>query len=309
MKTRSFAADVREQRLKRDWRRNVLSLADAGLPWVPIFGQNVYLHNLRNIRPVPHVHEGCVEIVYCKKGVCRYEVGGRSVLLKAGMALVTQPGQSHRRIGSWQSFTTNYLLLRLPASGRGLRGLTTAEAGYVISRLTSCPSVLQCGRGFATRFQGVLSLASAPKSPKRDIRIKCGLLDLILSLDEAEQPKSVRSALANDVRVLAHDMNRDPGRAWSVEELATRLGVSIPVINQQFREETGFTPHAYLMRCRIAQAKRLLSQDSLSLTLIASRLGFSSLQHFIGAFRNAVGVSPGVWRTSRGVKKLHLKNL
>ena len=300
MKTRSFAADVREQRMKRDWRRNVLSLADAGLPWIPIFGQNVFLRNFRNATRESHAHEGCVEIVYCKKGVCRYKVEGRHVLLKAGMAFVTQPGQMHQRIGPCQGSTTNYLLVRLPQSGRGLRGLTPAEARYVISRLTSCPLVVQCGRGFAARFQGVLSLALSPRSPKRDIRIKCGLMDLILALDETEQPKSVRSALANDVRLLAHDMNRNPGLVWSVEELATRLGVSIPVINQQFKEETGFTPHAFLMRCRIAQAKRLLSQGTLSLSAIAAQLGFASVQHFIGAFRKTIGVAPGVWRTSRG---------
>lgn len=300
MKTRSFAADIREQRMKRDWRRQVLSLADAGLPWVPIFGQNVFLRNFQNVMPVPHAHEGCVEIVYCKKGVCRYEVEGRSALLKAGMALVTQPGQMHRRIGPWQGSTTNYLLSRLPKSGRGLRGLTPAETRFVISKLTSSPLVVQCGRGFAVRFQHILSLALSPKSPKRDIQIKCGLLELILSMDDEAQPKLVRSALANDVRLLAHDMNKDPGLVWSVEELATRLGVSIPVINQQFREETGFTPHAYLMRCRIAQSKRLLSQGSHSLSLIASRLGFASVQHFIRAFRNAVGVAPGAWRASRG---------
>ena len=286
--------------MKRDWRRHVLSLADAGLPWVPIFGQSVFLRNFPDKGRRTHAHEGCVEIVYCKKGVCRYEVEGRPAPLKAGMVLVTQPGQQHRRIGPWQGSSTNYLLIRLPKAGRVLKGMTASESRYVIAKLRSCPPVLQCGRGFAARFQDVLSLALAPRSPKRDIRIKCGLLDLILSLDEAEQPKSVRSALANDVRLLAHDMNQDPGLVWSVEELATRLGVSIPVINQRFKEETGFTPHAYLMRCRIAQAKRLLSQDSLSLSLIASRLGFSSLQHFIGAFRNAVGASPGAWRTSQG---------
>lgn len=290
--------------MKRDWRRHVLSLADAGLPWVPIFGQNVYLRNFPNSTPEMHAHDGCVEIVYCKKGVCRYEVEGRSALLKAGMALITQPGQRHRRIGSRQGSTTNYLLFRLAKTGRGLTGLTTAEARYVVERLTTSPQIVQCGRGFAARFQGVLSLALAPRSPKRDIRIKCGLMDLILSLDENVQPKSVRSALANDVRLLAHDMNQDPGLVWSVEELATRLGVSIPVINQQFKEETGFTPHAYLMRCRIAQAKRLLSEGSLSLSIIASQLGFSSLQHFIGAFRNAVGTSPGAWRTSQDKKTL-----
>lgn len=295
-KINSFAADIREQFQKQAWRRRVISLADAGLPWVPVIGQNRYLRNSLTFPSELHAHYGCVEVVYCKKGFCRYEMEGGTFLVKAGMALVTQPGQQHRRTDPRLGSEINYLLVRLPKAEGRLKGLTDAETRCLVTRLTSCPQVTRCGRGIASLFQRVLALAVGEKSPERDIRIKCGVLELILSLNDGSRPKMVRCALANQVRRIAYDMSRAPGHAWSVDELMARLGVSLPNAIRRFKEETGFTPHAFLVRCRIAQAKRLLENGSLSLSGIAMQLGFSSVQHFIGVFRNRVGVSPGVWR-------------
>jgi len=132
MNRQAYLSDVREQLRARDWRRRVANLTDAGLPWVPIIGQNVYLRNHPSFASEMHAHTGCVEIVYCKKGICRYELEHATVVLKTGMALVTQPGQLHRRNDLRQGSETHYLLFRLPDAGCALEGISPVDSECLV---------------------------------------------------------------------------------------------------------------------------------------------------------------------------------
>ena len=49
-------------------------------------------------------------------------------------------------------------------------------------------------------------------------------------------------------------MHADPGRRWSLGELAAEAGMSRTVFAQRFREKVGETPIAYLTRWRMMLA-------------------------------------------------------
>lgn len=59
------------------------------------------------------------------------------------------------------------------------------------------------------------------------------------------------------------------------------------------------TPHAYIMRCRLALASELLSapDGKRTITQVAYELGFSDAAHFSRAFSERFGMSPSQWRT------------
>ncbi|WP_212735361.1 helix-turn-helix domain-containing protein [Herbidospora galbida] len=63
-----------------------------------------------------------------------------------------------------------------------------------------------------------------------------------------------------------------------------------------FREATGETPHRYLTRLRIEQARRLLSTSPLSIEQIAPRCGFASPGALSSAFLRHTGVRPSAYR-------------
>jgi len=54
----------------------------------------------------------------------------------------------------------------------------------------------------------------------------------------------------------------------------------------------GTSPHAYLAGLRASRAQVLLSESDLSVTEIATRVGYTSSSHFTKAFRDATGLSP-----------------
>ena len=76
--------------------------------------------------------------------------------------------------------------------------------------------------------------------------------------------------------------------------------VQVTVVSESdlraFKASTGATPHAYVIECRIEEAKRLLRETDISLADIALTVGFSSQAHLSTRFRFATGTTPKEFR-------------
>lgn len=97
-------------------------------------------------------------------------------------------------------------------------------------------------------------------------------------------------------------IHRDPARAWTVASLATEVAMSRSAFAARFRDRVGESPMQYLTRWRMHLAATWLEDETLTLSAIASRLGYESEAAFGHAFKRHVGVAPGsVRRTGRAV--------
>jgi AraC family transcriptional regulator len=56
------------------------------------------------------------------------------------------------------------------------------------------------------------------------------------------------------------------------------------------------SPHQWLLRHRVEQAKMLLRDRTLSLSVVALSCGFADQSHFNRVFARLTGLSPGAWR-------------
>ncbi|HUO66238.1 MAG TPA: AraC family transcriptional regulator [Gammaproteobacteria bacterium] len=83
--------------------------------------------------------------------------------------------------------------------------------------------------------------------------------------------------------------------APGLAELAQACGLSPRHFARAFRQSTGLTPHRWLLRHRVQQAKGLLG-TALPLAEIALRCGFADQSHFTRVFSQEAGLSPGQWR-------------
>lgn len=86
----------------------------------------------------------------------------------------------------------------------------------------------------------------------------------------------------------------------TIESVAKALYLSTSHLIREFRKETGSTPHAYLMECRIANAEQLLRHTATSIEEIARSTGFCSSSHLISAFRRLRGMTPAAYRRKTG---------
>jgi AraC-like DNA-binding protein len=66
--------------------------------------------------------------------------------------------------------------------------------------------------------------------------------------------------------------------------------------NRVFAQVFGETPHEFLTRIRIDEAKKLLLLDSRSVTDVCFDVGYGSLGSFSTRFRSLTGLSPAAFR-------------
>jgi AraC family transcriptional regulator len=78
--------------------------------------------------------------------------------------------------------------------------------------------------------------------------------------------------------------------------VAERTRLSCSYFSRGFRQSTGWAPHQWLIRARVARAQELLIDTIQPLADIALGVGFSDQAHFTRSFGKVVGSSPGAWR-------------
>jgi AraC family transcriptional regulator len=84
----------------------------------------------------------------------------------------------------------------------------------------------------------------------------------------------------------------------SLAALAGECGLSASQFSKAFRKNVGMPPHKWMVQQRLALAKTLLCNESMTLTDIALACGFSDQSHFTRCFSAWADMSPGVWRRS-----------
>lgn len=75
-------------------------------------------------------------------------------------------------------------------------------------------------------------------------------------------------------------------------DLARQARISEVYLRKLFLMHYRTTPKQYILELRIQKAKLLLTEDSLRVTEIAERSGFSSVYHFCKAFKQRTGITP-----------------
>lgn len=98
-------------------------------------------------------------------------------------------------------------------------------------------------------------------------------------------------------RVIAA-LHRDPGRHWTVAELAAEMGSSRSVFAERFLTITGLTPHRYVTELRMRLAAQWIGRDRMPIETAAQRLGYGSQAAFSRAFKRITGQSPGAVRAN-----------
>ncbi len=92
-------------------------------------------------------------------------------------------------------------------------------------------------------------------------------------------------------------LHEQPGRQWTVEELARCAATSRSVLDERFRTFLGQPPMRYLTEWRMQIAAGLLRDTSAKLAAIADAVGYRSEEAFARAFQRHLGLSPGQWRS------------
>jgi len=92
----------------------------------------------------------------------------------------------------------------------------------------------------------------------------------------------------------------------SVASLANSLCYSTRHLSRKLLEATGMNAEEILLYKKYLHAVHLMHHTDLSLTKIAYQSHFSDQSHFIRAFKNYTNLTPGEYKSSKGIVKGHI---
>ncbi|MEI9980318.1 MAG: AraC family transcriptional regulator [Edaphobacter sp.] len=101
-----------------------------------------------------------------------------------------------------------------------------------------------------------------------------------------------RWSIAAGLQSVLEEIQVDPTRHHSVENMAEISGFSRGHFIRSFRSFMGVTPHQYLIHQRLERAKNLILTTQQSIAKIAVSCGFATESHFYRAFTKHLGVTP-----------------
>lgn len=114
------------------------------------------------------------------------------------------------------------------------------------------------------------------------------------SLQVTLDPGQLKSA--ERARALHQQLTNARGKLPTVEELASQYGCSPRTLNSEFAAEYGQPVQSFIAEYRFSRAHAALQQTSVPMKVLASQLGYSHVNHFIGAFKKRFGYPPGSLR-------------
>lgn len=101
---------------------------------------------------------------------------------------------------------------------------------------------------------------------------------------------------ADSLQPILDEVLASLGEPHSVPSLARRAMMSERTFARRFVEETGTTPHKWLLQQRVLRARELLERSDASVEQVANDVGFSSAAILRTHFQTVLGTSPQRYR-------------
>ena len=102
--------------------------------------------------------------------------------------------------------------------------------------------------------------------------------------------------MSKDVFQCVQYISKHTNEPLRVNDVADHIGKSRSYIIRKFQSELGFGISAFIMRCKLEEAKNLLTFTDKSLSEISNYLCFSSQAYFQNVFKKSYGVTPLQYR-------------
>ena len=161
-------------------------------------------------------------------------------------------------------------------------------------------SVMESGEAILERVESAPEDAGSPrlvmtsKVPLRDKRGRViGVAGFSRQIERIQTPSGTVDAFAE---VMAY-LHEHFASRLSSSDLAEMAGLSVSHFERRFRRAFGSSPRQYLVRIRVEQAARMLSETDKTVTEIAHACGFYDHAHLSRSFRKIMQLSPSQYRS------------
>ena len=278
--------------------QRILEPEKDGLEGIPAISFAKYSTNWKALPE--HIHKGCVELCFCARGSLVFECEGETHTILPCNVFLTQPGDRHHLVTNHKGMRIYWLFFRYPANGRSVLGLSRAETKALTKRLKARHAhVFSVDSTVHQLFRDFFHASdSLPRGPYRTLALRTIALRLLLIVAESSENRPSLKTLAK-ISNIANLIKKRPSHRFSTAELAAHAKLSQSHFTSLFRQVVGLPPYAYLAKCRLETARRLLAETDDAIGHIAKSLGYSSSQHLAAQFRKTYGITASAWRLLR----------
>lgn len=224
--------------------------------------------------------------LYCQKGRGVFHCRGKDHLLLQGQGVLVAPRVPHSYYGLTENWTTAF------ASFTGsLSGAMTSIVGdreLILTDQQKGEEILDllC-RGMQLVAQG----------SRREQSVCCYELLVCIAEDSSHVQRERAPLYERYVAPAMQYIQDNCHRRLTVEELSSHFFVSPQYLARLFQRFLGCSTHVYINAKRMERARQLLTQRPvIPVWQVARQCGFDHVSHFIGVFKDSVGVTPVKFR-------------
>lgn len=215
----------------------------------------------------------CNQLLWCVRGVGRFNVGGEEIELRPGQGVYTAAGVPHSYCG--KNFHTGFIAFAMP---EGVRQLM-APVDWLRFEVT--PTFEKESRQLLAYAAGDSTLLG---------RSAAGYSFMV---DFFSSAISRTEATSSVIRRLLERRYVEP---LTLLDISEDMGMDKYTICHIYKKERGVTVMDDLNAIRIQKAKQLLKYDTASAGQIGRLCGFDSASYFGMRFKEVVGCTPGEYR-------------
>jgi AraC-like DNA-binding protein len=238
----------------------------------------------------PHMH-AAFSIGAVDKGQVEYTVGNRIARLKPGSLALINPEILHS-CNSPEAEKRSYYMLYLDPAWC----LLVQKSLWKVDSYIGVESIRIDDRDLYRRYCESMQLLL-----RNDVHLQEKeqlLVELACTVfQRACRPQLHKRNSPEHVEQLKELLREDLKKDLTLASLAHMLQTNPYTLLRQFKNETGITPHAYRMNCRIEQAKHHLRQG-MDITETALECGFFDQSHLHRNFKAMTTVTPQEYRVN-----------
>ncbi len=262
---------------------------------------------IEQLRPIiaAHSHSNVsYEIHYTEQGRGTVTVGGQTYDVFPGRLYVTGPGVVHAQFSDLRDPVVEYCLYL------NCRQFVRASSDP-LTLFVNTHFWMGADNGLV--FALLRQLVEENRTPQPDARQMSETLlrQVVIQLTRLYRsalapepgPMSVPALTRDGLMPVIEDAFYYRYATLTLPELARLLNFSVRQTQRLLQANFGKTFSKKLTEARMAAACQHLENSGLSVTEIAERVGFSSIEHFSNAFRRSMGLSPRQYRTASRARK------
>lgn len=140
--------------------------------------------------------------------------------------------------------------------------------------------------------QEILKKIMAANTRKELKNVSDEIFEIIFRKNDAYE-ETINDLTVKRAKSIIHEYYSD---GITLEEIASKLGITPEYLGTKFRMETGVTFSNYMRDYRVSKAKELLLGTNLKLYEIADKVGYNDPKYFSRVFKESTGYIPADYR-------------